>query len=531
MSFISLGFFLFSAALFAAYFLLPRRFQWMVLLAASYVFYASFSLRMTMYLLFTTASVFGAALWVDTLNTRQKGFLAAQDKDWLKKHKKAYTAAGTRKKRGVMALALLANFGILFFLKYYDFFALNLNDLIGLFGAPARLPEFSLILPLGLSFYTFQAAGYLIDVYRGKYPADRNPAKFALFVSFFPQVVQGPISRHDQLAHQLYAQHPFSYTQFKYGVQLIFWGMFKKLLIGDVGAQLVNTVLKRYTEYAGSEIAVTVLFFMAQIYGDFSGGMDIARGIAQCMGIDMVQNFERPHFAVSVSDYWRRWHITLGSWMRDYVLYSISLSGAWAKLGKAARKRLGNYFGKLLPTCLAMFIVFMLVGIWHGPGWKYIAFGVYNGIFIVGGILMDKPLKAFFAKHPGINPSVPGWRVLAVLKTMFIIFISKFFACAPDFDVAMYMLKSTFTVWNPGALATFFIRTKFGYLNLLIFLTGCACLFLVSFLQERGVPVRGALAKKNIVARWAVYYFILFAVLLMSSGLGGDAGEFFYAQY
>ena len=176
----------------------------------------------------------------------------------------------------------------------------------------------------------------------------------------------------DQLAHQLYAPHKFDYTRFKHGVELILWGYFKKLVIADRAAILTSYVLQNRADFAGLEIAVTVLVFMAQVYADFSGGMDISIGIAECCGIEMVQNFRRPHFAKSIAEYWRRWHITLGSWMKDYVLYPISLSKAFAKLGKKTRKWFGNYWGKQIPTCIAMGIVFLLVGIWHGASWKYI---------------------------------------------------------------------------------------------------------------------------------------------------------------
>ena len=338
MSYISITFLAFVCVMFLLYFLLPKRMQWVVLLIGSYVFYIAAGWKFVPFLVLTTVTVFLVGLWLGKTNDSYKADLAARKESLTREEKTVLKNRYIRKKRWILASGLILNFGVLAFLKYFNFFAENVTALFGKLHMDASVPQLELLLPLGISFYTFQAMGYLIDVYRGKYAPDRNLAKFALFVSFFPQIVQGPISRYDQLAHQLYAPHKFDYTRFKHGVELILWGYFKKLVIADRAAILTSYVLQNRADFAGLEIAVTVLVFMAQVYADFSGGMDISIGIAECCGIEMVQNFRRPHFAKSIAEYWRRWHITLGSWMKDYVLYPISLSKAFAKLGKKTRK-------------------------------------------------------------------------------------------------------------------------------------------------------------------------------------------------
>ncbi len=233
-------------------------------------------------------------------------------------------------KKWIVALVALGNFGLLFFFKYWNFSAEAINKLL----PNGNLPVFELILPLGISFYMFQSIGYVIDVYRKKYPPEKNILKFALFVSFFPQMVQGPISRFDSLGKQLYRGNSFSYDSLKAGIELTLCGYLKKLLIADRAAILVNSVFQHYSEYDGGIILIGVVFYCIQLYCDFSGGIDITRGVAKMFGIELVENFKRPIFATSLSDFWRRWHISLGTWMKDYLFYPLSLSKPFIKLRK-----------------------------------------------------------------------------------------------------------------------------------------------------------------------------------------------------
>ncbi len=527
MSFVSVQFFVFLVCVFIGYFLVPPKHRWIVLLVGSYVFYLFTGVGMTLLLMFTTLVVFTSGILIDRVHAEQRELFKDKDTQWLRDNKKVYISKFMRKRRWILLGALLVTFGILGFLKYYNFFALNINILLETTGT--GLPISSLLLPLGISFYTFQSVGYLVDVYREKFPADRNIAKFALFVSFFPQIVQGPISRYNDLASQLYAPNRFDYTRVKFGLQLIMWGYIKKMVIADRALILVNEILPNYTEYAGYQVAFGVLVATLQVYMDFSGGIDICRGIAQVMGIDMVENFRRPFFATSISDYWRRWHITLGSWMRDYLFYPLSLSKAFGKLGKRSRKLMGNHFGKIFTTCLAMFVVFLAVGVWHGAEWKYMAFGVYNGILIVIGILFADPWKAFTQKHPSINESVPVWRVFASLKTFFFVYIGKYISAAADFDSAMRMIWHSVTSFT--APAGQLLRGSFTRRELIFLAAMTVLLFFVSLAQERGVHLRSFIAKRRLAVRWIIYFAFLFLLLIYAvhdvSGMKG----FVYANF
>lgn len=529
MSFTSLNFLLFVTLALVVYFITPRQHRWAILLAASYIFYAINSVKAVAFIVTTTISVFYLGRLLGLQHIKEKEILASEGAAWSAEEKKRHRHLFIKKRRYTLALGLLINFGILAGVKYISIIFDGLNTLIISSGGVGVFPEFHLLLPLGISFYTFQSLGYLIDVYRGKHEPDKSLFRFALFVSFFPQIVQGPIGRYSDLAQQLYEPHDYDYTRVKYGVQLIAWGMFKKLVLADRAAILTNIVIPNSGEYSGIAITFTMLVQILRIYADFSGGIDIARGVAQCFGVDMAENFARPNFAISVTDYWRRWHITLGGWTRDYVFYTLSLSKAFGRIGKAARRRFKTY-GKNVPTSIAMFIVFFIVGIWHGAELKYIAFGVYYGSMIVGGILLEPLAKKFYNRFPSISLEQPLWRIFVSLRTFFVVAIGKYISTATTVGHALRMLKASFTSFCVSELPHFIkVQTDYGYRNILILCLGVVLMFVVGLIQERGTQVRDLIARQNIVGRWAVYLIMLFSILLFSI-TGSNAG-FMYARF
>ena len=353
---------LYGCACAAIYHICPRRFRWIMLLAASYGFYAARGLAGLPFILLTTATTWLGALRIGRIAQVLKARLKAEKETLTPQEKKRLRAKTQNRQRVWLAAVLLINFALLAVLKYTD-------DVLGWFGA---LP-LGLLLPLGISFYTFQSMGYLIDVYNGKVAPERNIARFALFVSFFPQLIQGPIGRYGDLAPQLTEPHDFDWDDSERGVLLILWGLFKKMVIADRAVPLVNAVFSAQAgEYGGAVAAVGVLFYAVQQYCDFSGGIDLVAGIAQLFGIRLAPNFKRPYFAVSLGDFWRRWHISLGSWMRDYVFYPFALTRPVTKLSKAAKGRFGAHFSRALPAVLGNILVFLLVGVWHGATSNYI---------------------------------------------------------------------------------------------------------------------------------------------------------------
>ena len=360
MSLISMEFLLFVLVAAVGYYLIPKKYQWLWLLVFSYIYYASSGVKLLLFLVYTTGTTYAAGRLLEKV----------EQKELPKKEAKAA-------KRRILTLGLLLNFGMLAVLKYTNFAVANVN---AIFHTSFSFQKW--MLPLGISFYTFQSMGYLLDVYWGKCKAEKNPLRFALFVSFFPQILQGPIGRFDRLAVQLYQEHRFDLQRMQYALQLILWGFFKKLVLADRAAVVVNQVFLNYTQYSGVLNLVAVLMYSVQLYMDFSGGMDVVMGVASLFGIELDQNFKRPYFAVSITDFWHRWHITLGTWMKDYVFYPVSLSKWMGRIGKWSKKVFGKKTGRVIPICIANLIVFLLVGVWHGAAWKFIAYGLYHGLII-----------------------------------------------------------------------------------------------------------------------------------------------------
>lgn len=540
MSYASFNFFAFVALTVTAYFALPLKKQkWVVLLIASYIFYLFAGYKYVAFILFTTVSTYSIARWIDRMSRQSKEMLKTNKTEWNRETKKQFKEKVKRNKRLVMALALILNFGILAFLKYYNFFAGSLNDVFGAFGMSFSMPTLKLFLPLGISFYTFQSMGYVVDVYREKFPAEKNIAKFALFVSFFPQIIQGPISFYDQLAHQLYEPHKVDFTRIKYGCELILWGFFKKLVIADRAVIAINTVVADYNQYNGTTLTFTVLLYALQLYADFSGGIDISRGIAQILGIDMVENFKRPYFSKSINEYWRRWHITLGAWMKEYVFYPLSLSGTFlsaSKKMKASRfgkTKAGSHIAKVLPTAIASLIVFLIVGIWHGSSWKYVAFGLWNGGIIMLSILL-KPVFDICNKKLHINPNNFFWKLFQMLRTFIVVCIGYVFDVAPSFKQATHSVFKIMFCFNIEQLKDNVFRLGLEAKDFFILLFATIVLFWASLIQEKteNVSIRVRINKTNSMVQWIII-FVAVMIVLMFGVYGSNAHntDFVYAQF
>lgn len=504
MTITSLSFLLFLVITVMVYFAAPARIRWFVLLAASWVFYLFSGAANLLFLVFASANTFFAGLILGRLDTRGK-------------------------KRAVLIICLALNFGILVVFK----FSAQMSALIG-----GLFPAFSawqtgILLPLGISFYMFQSAGYVIDVYRGKYPPDRNFLKFSLFVSYFPQLIQGPIGRYDRLAQQLYAPNTWDDTRAKYGIQLALWGLFKKLVIADRAAALVGEVFGNYGNYGGAVIFVSVLVYSVQIYADFSGGIDIVRGISQILGIELDENFKRPFFASSISDFWRRWHITLGTWLKDYLFYPLTLSKPLSLIGRKTRKAFGNNVGKLVPVTVATFFTYIVVGLWHGGGFSFIAFGLYNGGLIILSRIFE-PQFSRIRKRLGITDENRAWHAFRVTRTLCLVVIARYFSRAPSFMTALGMLKRTFTNPAAGQLTDgTLLKLGIDTTGFIILLVAVFAVFAVDFLQERGVQIRRTLETKSAWAQWGVLMLLLAAIFFCGGVFSDTAASlgFIYGQY
>ena len=541
MTYTSINFIFFVLVTMLVYFLFPKKnYKWTVLLAASIVFYLLAGYTYAMFIVFTAASTFLGGLWIDRISRKSKAYLKENKKTLSRDEKKKYKNKIKVNKRLVMALLLVLNFGILAFLKYYNFFAGSLNDILGGFGVDFSAPTLKLFLPLGISFYTFQSMGYIINVYRETAAPEKNPFKMLLFVSFFPQIIQGPISLHSQLAHQLYEDHEFDFMRFKLGAELILWGFIKKLVIADRAAILITAVTDNYGNFCGSSLTFTVILYALQLYADFSGGIDISRGVAQIFGIDMIDNFRRPYFSKSINEYWRRWHISLGAWLKNYLFYPIAMSNLFIKTSKNIKdSRFGNtaagaHIAKVLPTSIASLIVFLVVGVWHGADWKYVAFGVWNGGIIMLSILL-KPVFDAIAAKLHINMQTKRFAAFQIFRTLIVILVGYVFDVAPNFEQAMETFAKFFTNQNiPLAVKQFVDLNLMGIKEYIVIAIGAVVIFIVSLIQERhpDTTVREMFEKKPFAVKWlSIYAAIMIVIVFGVYGSGYSAADFVYMQF
>ena len=482
------GFIIFTIIIIFLYYTFLKNYQWQLLLAGSLFFYMYFTGSNFILFSIINTFIFGLAI-------------SKAERSSLKKH--------------LLIGCLLINFGLLFFIKYTDF----------------TVNKFGLLIPLGISFYMFQSVSYVIDVYRGSYEPERNIFKFALFVSYFPQIIQGPIVRYNRLAPQFFKKHKYDGGDFRYGFETICWGVFKKIFIADRIAVFVNTVFSDYNQYYGAVIFLGVFAYSIQIYTDFSGGIDIVRGISQILGIKLDVNFRRPFFANSLTDFWRRWHITLSAWMKDYVFYSLNLSKPLTYINKKARRAFGNKTGKLISVCISTYILYFIVGIWHGSGSNYVFYGLWNGTIISLSLYFEPSFRNVKKK---LNLSDKGWfAVFQIIRANILVTIGRYFSRADSASAAFSMLKRTFARFGFDyiKLSTLY---DMGYtFNGIILLILCIiAVFAVDLCFEKGINLykkfdgAGTFVQLSVIA-----VFIILIVFGVIYGEGYVSAEFIYRQY
>ena len=385
----SFAFLFFFGVLFIVYYLpFVKRYQWILLLAASYIFYGLAGNHNLIYIVITTVVTHIGANLLDQKNGIQEDYVKSQKGILPKAEIKAYKEKIKKEKQKISFVCIFINLGLLVVIKYGRFLAGNIGLI---FGKPnlAELSFLQIAVPLGISYYTLISIGYLLDVSKGKCRSEKNFFKTALFVSYFPQITQGPFSRFPDMAEKLFGKHDFSYEKLSYGCQRILWGFFKKMVIADRMKPMVDTIFGNYQEYSGFSLALGCMYFAIQLYADFSGYMDIVCGCSHVLGIELAENFKRPFLSKSLAEYWRRWHITLNAWFRDYLFYPLSISKAAVKFGRIGKKIFPPSIAKLTPSIFAMSIIWMATGIWHDASWKYVFWGICNGAIIIASMCLE----------------------------------------------------------------------------------------------------------------------------------------------
>ena len=484
MLFNSFHFLVFLPIVVVLYYALPQKFRWFLLLVASYYFYMSWKAEYIILIVASTLVDFGAGLAIENADSKKRKKL------WL-------------------FLSLFVNLGLLFTFKYWDFFNESIRDTLNLFSIPFDPSTLKLLLPVGISFYTFQTLSYTIDIYYGKIKPIKHLGIFATYVSFFPQLVAGPIERAKHLIPQFYNKVVFEYERVKNGLLLMLWGFFVKIVIADRLAILVNTVYKHdeshnyLLDHTGASLFIASFFFMFQLYLDFSAYSNIAIGAARVLGFDLQSNFRRPYWATSISDFWHRWHISLSTWFRDYVY--IPLGG-----NKRGVKR----------HLINLLITFLLSGLWHGASWNFALWGLLNGLFLIAQVFIDRRKTSKKPKTSFIK------RILQSAVVMLLWGGSLIFFRAQTFDDAIYVFQNiSLTGWdNLYELGLTVSEFKFVFYCLV-------SIYILDYIQEKK-DLYKFLTDRNIVIRFAVYITaILMIIYLGAYGEDVSDNQFLYFQF
>lgn len=507
MSIKSLTFLAFVFVVCCIYFAVQKtNLQKLVILAAGMVCMASMSsIAATALVVALVLCIYGIAIQMEAVRKKKAGAASKAVKGWL-------------------ALAVVLDIGLLIYFKFFQ----NTYLLLQNFCAAKNIALADLVVPIGLSYYTLALYGYLMDIYHKKYPAERNFLIFLTYVTYFPAIIEGPINLYKKVAPQFRERHFFDGTRVVMGLQRGLWGYFKKVVIADRIGILVMGILQDETT-VGPLLFYAMVLYSFQIYTDFSGGIDVIMGISEILDIKLTENFRSPLISTSVTEYWARWHISLGEFMEKYIYYPIALN---RKVMTFAKKIPGKYLSKAFSSALASFIVFIIVGIWHGTGWNYVVYGLYQATFVAGAVLLTpfyKKMKS--ALH--VNDKSLKWKVFTVLRTFIILVFGRILIKAANLQGAGMFLQRMFADANPHALFDGTIY-QFGldYKNVFLMYACIVLVIVVDILHERGVHFRELLMRQGIVFRYVAYYAAIFSIIIF--GIYGPefhSADFIYQAF
>jgi alginate O-acetyltransferase complex protein AlgI len=514
MNFISIEFILLLLISTILYYILPKKFRFLVLVCANIYFYIKSAGIHAIYLLISIVSIYLAGLFFSKLNQAKLKL-----KELKGEEKETFKANLKHKRKLVLWLTIALNLGLLLVLKYDNFFIELFN---GIFKTNISL--FKFILPLGISYYTLEAISYIVDTYNQKYEPTKNFFKVFLYLSFFPLMVEGPITRFNELDDQIMVGHDFDYQRFCNSFLRITWGFVKKLVIADRIGVFVDTVFQG--GHTGIVVLVGIILYVMQIYTEFSGAMDIVLGSANMFGITLPENFNAPLFSKSINEFWRRWHITLGTWLKDYIFYPISLSKFNLKLSVKAHQSLPKSLADTIGMAVPLFMVWFVMGFWHGASFKYILYGLYYYLIMLLGML----LKPFFNKIVSIfkiKTDCFSFHLFQIIRTLFFVTIGMTIFRAATFNGAFAMLGTIFKSSSESV-----IGVANGGANILLTLVMFGIIFILDFLKYRGVNVINKLNEQNLIFKYLVYLAVLFILLIFGIyGYGYNPSSFIYGEF
>lgn len=533
MSYQSFSFLAFSAVVIFFYYILGKRCQRAVLALANLAFYAIAGVEYIPFILVTMVATYLTGRGMGRIYNKADGKLALCT---TPKEKKEVRADAKKKAKKVLLLGMFVTIALLVVCKYTSFIIENVNKILGMANIP-EIKMFDMILPLGVSFYSFMALSYVLDVFWKRYKAEKNFLTYAVYLSYFPHVVQGPIDRFNEFKEQIKDGVAIKWENITQGAQLTLWGLFKKLVVADRLGILVSHVLDNWENTNGMMLFFAIAVYSIQIYTDFSGCIDIVTGISEMMGIKLRKNFNHPYFSKTMAEFWRRWHISLQEWFKDYVYYPVSAS-AFMRSGKKFFKEKNKPRAmELFSSCVPVLVVWLITGIWHGAAWKFVAWGLFHAAVLIGSQIFE-PLFKKTTTLLKINTENFGWRFWQMTRTFIICCIGRIFFRADGLGDAVGILKTM--VKTPGTLGDFFSTTDAMYGmdgdNFVIAVVAVAILWIVDILQEKmareNSSLRKSMAEQNIIFRWILIFGLIFAILIFGIyGPGYDASSFIYEQF
>ncbi len=507
--------------------LAPQRARGVVLLIASYVFIYIMSGWTILYLVATTLVTYGVAQLMGKLQAQRDEHLKA-----TKKGKRAIKEACKTKTKRLMIVGILCNLGVLIVLNYLRFFSEVANSFLGVLGLHASLAPPLLRSPIGISFYTLMAISYLVDVCRETVPADRNVGRVALYLSFFPHIMEGPFARYNQTAGALWNGKRIQKRNIYPALLRIAIGFAKKIIVADRLNVYVSNAFEKYASFDATITLLAAVLYTIQLYCDFAGCMDVALGVGMLFGAEYPENFKHPFCSQTTSEFWQRWHITLGLWFKDYVYYPVSLSKPVKQLTTKARKRFGNRYGPLLVSGIALFCVWFCNGLWHGAGSQYLFFGMYYFVLIWLGGFIEPSARAWALKHNIDREKLP-YRAFRTARTLIIVFIGELFFRADGLGTGLAMFAKLFTRYS---LEAFTSGAAFdGLMNKNDFAVAAiafAIVLLGDHAREKGKDWYARLCASGTFVRWAVWVALVMAVVMFGGyGFGYVAVDPMYAQF
>lgn len=488
MSYASIEFLLFVLVLVLIYYIFPKKHRYIVLLIGSLIFYYLFSGKYIIFILLSSVITYFSGKLIEKYNDKRKL---------------------------ILTLSILLNLSFLLVLKYNNFF----GDIFRVVGI--NIPYKKFILPIGISYYTLETISYLTDIYRKRMKAETNYLKVLLFLVYFPQIVEGPIANYSRLSKTLFNTEKFNYDNFVSSFVLIAWGFIKKLVIADRAGIFVSKVFEN--NYGGMLLIIGVLLYTLQIYADFSGCIDIVSGVSELFGVKLDENFRRPFFSRSIQEFWRRWHITLGTWLKEYIFYPISLSKLNMKLNLKLRKMKSKYISRFIITAFPLFFVWFFNGMWHGASFKYVVYGLYYYVLMMIGILLEPVFKKIISIFK-INTEVWSYKFFQALRTILIVCFGMFLFRVDSFKQMELMIhsKATASLFSLGLKKLDFALLMVGILVMLV----------VGVMQEFNVNIRKELQKQNLLFKWLIYYIMIFSIIIFGIyGKGYDAASFIYGGF